>query len=207
MIRIIVPILLVCLVFAGSSAPSSLAQSPHEEDLLEIVDFRDISLAEAIRIFSLQTGMRVVPSAKAGKEKIDLFLSNVTPREVLSALAESYHFVLEQNPKSGITAIFLQEEAAKRTVPEAPLRPEPGGLGRPAELPKPAPLPKIALRGRILEQGRPPAVLLEIDGKLITLLQDSEVSYDATTRLRVEAITPDEVRILALPGKQMLVLY
>ena len=54
--------------------------------MLEVVEFRDQPLDEALRLFSAQTGLNIVASPEARKINVSLYLRNVTPDAALDAL-------------------------------------------------------------------------------------------------------------------------
>ncbi len=80
------------------------------EKKLELLEFRDIPLSEALRLFSKQTGIQVVASAKAGEQKISAYLENVTGHQALSVIVRANGLFLKTDPDSGILAIYTQEE-------------------------------------------------------------------------------------------------
>ena len=48
------------------------------EPILELVEFRDLLLTDALRLLSQQSGIQVVASEKAGKQKVSLYLKKGT---------------------------------------------------------------------------------------------------------------------------------
>ena len=53
---------------------------PQPADTLAVIEFRDLSLQNAMHLFSLQTGLNVVPSQQAADARVSLFLRNISPR-------------------------------------------------------------------------------------------------------------------------------
>jgi hypothetical protein len=64
----------------------------------------------------------------------------------------------------------------------------------------------LSLRARIIARGKPPAALLEIEGKIYTVGKGSVVTGANNTMLRVLEINSTEVRIESSPGKEILSL-
>jgi general secretion pathway protein D len=86
------------LVTGGSTRP------------LDLVEYREMPLGEAIRQFSEQSGLNVVASAEARKVNISLYLRNVTPEAVLDALTKAHDLWYKQEPNSGIIRIYTAKE-------------------------------------------------------------------------------------------------
>lgn len=187
------------LLLVGLMHGPILAVRAQETDALEVVDFRNVALAEAMRLLSLQTDLRIVPSAVAGKEKVNLFLTNVAPDVVLKALADSNRFVLEKDSSTGVVGIFAKEEA--RSVGFGPqFGPQPkGGMAAPQVF------PKVVLKGRILNKTEMPAVFLEVEGRLIRVARQGMFSMGGLTYI-VEEVDATEVRIKEIQRNQVLIL-
>ena len=78
--------------------------------LIELVDFRDQGLGEAMRLFSEQSGINIVPSTNANKMKINLYLRNVRPLDVLENLTKTHDLYFRIDEKSGVIRIYTTEE-------------------------------------------------------------------------------------------------
>lgn len=90
--------------------PSKSVEDKLNETEIELVDFREQDLGQAMRLFSEQTGINVVPSTKANKKKINLFLKNVKPISVLENLTKTHDLFFRQDEKSGVIRIYTVEE-------------------------------------------------------------------------------------------------
>jgi hypothetical protein len=183
------------VLFLGWHAAGACAQNARDEPL-ELVDFRNVTLHEAMRLLSMQTDLRIVPSAQAGKEKINLFLTNVRPAVVLSALADSNRFLLEEDKTTGVISIFAKEERKDGLTAGPFLK---GGAAA-AQL-----FPKIVLKGRILGAAQAAAALLEVDGKLLLVARQGMFSVGSQA-FRVDEVTAMEVRIVEMQKNQVLIL-
>ena len=64
----------------------------------------------------------------------------------------------------------------------------------------------LALRGRVLSKDKPPAALLEVDGKLYTVAEGSTITGASNTVLRVLKISNAEVQVESSPSKQVFIL-
>ena len=80
------------------------------DETIEMIDFRDQSLGEAMRIFSEQSGINIVPSTNANKVKINLFLRDVKAMDVLENLTKTHDLYYRIDEKSGVIRIHTTEE-------------------------------------------------------------------------------------------------
>lgn len=89
------------------SAPSSF-ELP--DALIELVDFREQDLGQAMRLFSEQSGLNIVASTNATNMKINLFLRNVKPMAVLENLTKTHDLYFRIDEDSGVIRIYTTEE-------------------------------------------------------------------------------------------------
>jgi general secretion pathway protein D len=78
-----------------------------------LIEFRDLSLGEAMRVLSQQTGLKIVPSEKASKEKINIYLVNATGEQAIAETARANGLVWRKDLQSGIYRIFTPKENAR----------------------------------------------------------------------------------------------
>ncbi len=86
-------------------AQGDLAQAP-----LELVEFRDLTMIEAMRLLSQQSGIKIVPSAEAGKQKVSVFLPNATAQQAIEEVSRANGLVWRRDAESGIYRIFTTKE-------------------------------------------------------------------------------------------------
>lgn len=77
---------------------------------IELVDFRDQELGQAMRLFSEQTGINIVTSTEANKIKVNLFLRNVRPMDVLENLTKTHDLYYRIDENSGVVRIHTTAE-------------------------------------------------------------------------------------------------
>lgn len=77
---------------------------------LEVIEFRDLDLATAMRLLSEQTGLNIVPSEEAGKKKVTFYVANMTPENAVSALAQANGFITRRDPALNIIRIYTSKE-------------------------------------------------------------------------------------------------
>jgi len=80
---------------------------------LELIDFREQTLDEAIRLFAEQSGLNIVASAEANKTQVNLFLRNVRPMDVLENLTKTHDLYYRVDEASGIIRIHTTKEYDK----------------------------------------------------------------------------------------------
>jgi general secretion pathway protein D len=88
----------------------AMTKSPTDGKKLELVEFRDQPLGEAMRLFSAQTGLNIVTSVDARKVNVSLYLRDVTPEAALDALCKSHDLWHKQDPDSGVIRISTAKE-------------------------------------------------------------------------------------------------
>ena len=86
---------------------------PHQDTQLELIEFEDIPLHEAMRLFSDQSGLNVITSAEAGKTRISVFLKNVTAINALEAIVKANGLFYRIEANSGIVRIATLQEYEK----------------------------------------------------------------------------------------------
>lgn len=96
-----------CTCHAGAAEP---AGSVGPTDKLELVEFRDVALGDALRLLSRQSGLQVVPSAEAAKVNVSLYLRDVEPLTALESLCNAHGLWFRQHPETGITFIRTTRE-------------------------------------------------------------------------------------------------
>jgi len=77
---------------------------------LELVEFRDQPLGDALRLFSAQTGLNIVASPEARKLSVSIYLRNVTPEAALDALCKTHDLWHKDDPATGIIRISTAKE-------------------------------------------------------------------------------------------------
>jgi len=77
---------------------------------IEQIEFRDVSVGDALRILAEQTDMNFMASKKAADVKITMFLKKVKPMEVLDAIAKTYNLWYRMDQKSKIIRIYTVQE-------------------------------------------------------------------------------------------------
>jgi general secretion pathway protein D len=93
--------------------PNSVAKPTIAEKRLELIEFEDVELSEAMRLFAEQSGLNVITSTDAGKTKITVYLKNVTPIDALEAMVKANGLFYRIEANSGIVRIATLKEYEK----------------------------------------------------------------------------------------------
>lgn len=98
-------ILLSAFAGAGFSA-NSLARSKR----IKQIEFKDISVGNALRILSEQSHLNVVASRDAAEIHVTMFLRDVTALEVIDATAKTYNLWYQEDRRSNIVRLYTVRE-------------------------------------------------------------------------------------------------
>jgi len=107
LIPLLAPVWAILFVLAAiGPARTSHAAEP----LISAIDFRDITVGDALRILAEQSGLNIIASKDAAEIKTALFLRNVRPMEVLDALGRMHNLWYQKDPDSGIVRVYTTRE-------------------------------------------------------------------------------------------------
>ncbi len=86
---------------------------PGSDKPIELIEFDDIALSEAMRLFAEQSGLNVITSAEAGKTMVTAYLKKVTAINALEAIVKANGLFYRIEPNSGIVRIATLKEYEK----------------------------------------------------------------------------------------------
>ncbi len=92
---------------------ATLVDSPLGNQILESIEFNDVPLADAMKLFSEQSGLNVITSAEAGKARVTVFLKQVTASDALEAIVKANGLFYRVEAASGIVRIATSSEYEK----------------------------------------------------------------------------------------------
>ncbi len=87
-----------------------LKEAAGYEGRIAQLDFRSITLGDALRILTEESGMNVVASEKAARIPVTMYLRNIRPQDVLEAMAKTYNLWYRRDPNSGIVRVYTVDE-------------------------------------------------------------------------------------------------
>ncbi len=98
--------LLACLItFAGGAQPR-----PADDDRIARIEFRSVTVGEALRILADRSGLNVVASEKASRIPVTMYLKDVRPLDVLEAMSKTYNLWYRKDARSGIVRVYTVDE-------------------------------------------------------------------------------------------------
>lgn len=80
---------------------------------LPLIEFRGVTLHEAMRAFSEQTGVNVICTPEAGKTELNVYLRDVAPMAALDSITRANGLFYREDETSGIIRISTTEEYEK----------------------------------------------------------------------------------------------
>jgi general secretion pathway protein D len=93
----------------GQTTPPAQATMPAEDQLAR-VDFRDVPLADALRLLAGVSGDNIVASAEASKTRVSMLLRNVLVHTAIEELCKTNDLYQQRDPQTGITRILTSQE-------------------------------------------------------------------------------------------------
>ena len=83
---------------------------PAEQNRLALVEFREVPLREAVRLFAEMSGLNLAASIEAREVLISLYLRDVDPRAALTTLTRTHGLFFREDQQTGIITIYTSEE-------------------------------------------------------------------------------------------------
>lgn len=77
---------------------------------IEQIEFRDVTVGDALRILSEQSTLNIVASKEAADIHVTMFLRRATPMEVLDAIAKTYNLWYQRDDNSNIVRLYTVKE-------------------------------------------------------------------------------------------------
>ena len=108
MFRFIMVVLLLLLMI--SPPLSEAASKARSGQYIEQIDFRDVTLGDALKILADQSTLNIIASKEAADIRVTMFLRQVTPMEVIDALSKTYNLWYQRDPDSNIVRIYTVKE-------------------------------------------------------------------------------------------------
>jgi general secretion pathway protein D len=83
---------------------------------IEQIEFRDISVGDALRILSEESNINIIASQKAAEMWVTMFLRKVTALEVIDALSKTYNLWYQYDKQSNIIRVYTVKEYRSEEV-------------------------------------------------------------------------------------------
>ena len=104
---IMVSLFLLLMILPTFSDAASKARSGQ---YIEQIDFRDVTVGDALKILADQSNLNIIASKEAADIHVTMFLRQVTPMEVIDALSKTYNLWYQRDPDSNIVRIYMVKE-------------------------------------------------------------------------------------------------
>ncbi|MDI1232239.1 MAG: DUF3438 family protein [Methylobacter sp.] len=89
---------------------SMAAAKANHDQVIEQIEFRDITVGDALRILSDQSRLNIIASKAAADIHITMFLRRVTSLEVIDAISKTYNLWYQRDADSNIVRLYTVEE-------------------------------------------------------------------------------------------------
>ena len=114
--RVFIALLSAAWMFAAGFSAGVRAEEPVVIKRVQHVDFRDLPLADALRLLSEQTGINLAATTDARKVPVSLFLRDVTAQSAIEELCKTNDLAWKQDPANGIIRISTLQEFQKGLI-------------------------------------------------------------------------------------------
>jgi len=101
---------LFSLIFFSCVLTTSVYAVNKKNHKIAQLEFRDITVGDALRVLSEQSSLNVIASEEATKIKMTMYLKNIAPMDVLEAMAKTYNLWYQKDPKSGVVRVYTVDE-------------------------------------------------------------------------------------------------
>jgi len=102
--------ILLLVLFSSFSAPGFGTNSMAHTRRIKQIEFKDITVGNALRILSEQSHLNVVASRDAANIHVTMFLRDVTALEVIDAIAKTYNLWYQEDRRSNIVRLYTVRE-------------------------------------------------------------------------------------------------
>ena len=107
--------LFVAIALTLAMLPTSLATATPKNranpgQVIEQIEFRDITVGDALRILSEQSNLNIIASKEAADIHVTMFLRRVSSIEVIEALAKTYNLWYQRDFDSNIVRLYTVKE-------------------------------------------------------------------------------------------------
>jgi general secretion pathway protein D len=109
-------ILLFFFVF-GLCLPSLPAHAIRKEQAKIVqLDFRDISVSDALKVLSQQSNLNFIASQEAAKVHVTMYLKDIAPLDVIDAIAKTYNLWYKHDEQTHVVRIYTVKEYRSEQV-------------------------------------------------------------------------------------------
>lgn len=96
---------------ASKKTPPPVAVEPaHFDKVIEQIEFREITVGDALRILSEESNINIIASKQASDIFVTMFLRKVTAMEVIDAISKTYNLWYQYDEKSNFIRLYTVQE-------------------------------------------------------------------------------------------------
>ncbi|MFW6044510.1 MAG: type II secretion system protein GspD [Planctomycetota bacterium] len=105
---------LMQMVFSGTliANPPAPQKKEAEDCTIELLNVKKMKLRDLAKLFSRQSGQKVVASSKAAERKVDIYLKNVSLLEAVRSVCNTSELWYRQREDTGVITIMTLDEYA-----------------------------------------------------------------------------------------------
>lgn len=104
--RLVLAYAVLALVFTAPVA----ARPSQPTQVIEQIDFRDVTVGDALKILADQSNLNIIASKDAADIHVTMFLRRVTPLEVIQAISKTYNLWYQRDDNSNIVRLYTVKE-------------------------------------------------------------------------------------------------
>ncbi|MGR9114864.1 MAG: DUF3438 family protein [Gammaproteobacteria bacterium] len=102
--------LLLLSALCLSGAPAASVAAPLTQQKIAQLDFRDITVGDALKVLTEQSNLNIIASQEAAQIHITMYLQDITPLEVIDAISRTYNLWYKQDRNSNVIRIYTVKE-------------------------------------------------------------------------------------------------
>ena len=93
-----------------TTIPAVTAGAQLQQRKIAQLDFRDITVGDALKVLTDQSNLNIIASQEAAKIHITMYLKDITPLEVIDAIARTYNLWYKRDGQANVIRIYTVKE-------------------------------------------------------------------------------------------------
>lgn len=108
--RFLSTFLLFCFLCLSGTTTLSVAAAKKNTHKIAQLEFRDITVGDALKVLTEQSDLNIVASQQAAQIHVTMYLKNISALEVIDAIAKTYNLWYKHDKRSNIIRIYTVKE-------------------------------------------------------------------------------------------------
>jgi len=117
-------LLIFCFIGLSATPSFSLAAKKKPNHKIGQLEFRSISVGDALRILTEHSDLNIIASQQAAQIQITMYLKDITALDVIDAIAKTYNLWYKHDQRSNIIRIYTVQEYRMEQVEFKPEKTE-----------------------------------------------------------------------------------